>query len=545
MKYADKQILIIEDQRPFLLLLRGLLNAMGATSVVTKSSAEQGISLCRKQKYDIIICDLHLGAGKKNGFELIEELRVRKLIKPSAIFLIISADSARPIVLGSIERRPDEYLIKPFSQAQLKSRLARSWQKRQYLQPVYAAVFEEDWDTAIDNAEQLAAQTSPYQRSCEQLLVELYWEVGEAKKALAVLAPYEQSKPVMWAQVALGKTYLKLEQPEQALEIAKSILQKNRFSAEAHDIMAEAHDKLKQGREAEVAILQAIKLSPYSLPRHFAACYIGWHNRNFVLTAESSKAIWELSKHTVHQSVSNWCGYVRSMLDAAEHTDDRRTKNRYQQEALLALQRGKFEDVLVRHRDTFDVEIYEQVMSARLNALDGKMLDAKRQLAASQQAISDKFDQYPLDFAPDSLKVMYDIGEYDDLIPLKKLLERHEAELDPSSLELMRRAELSASEKQANYQQFNRQGIELYQQGQYEQARDAFMLAQSYAPVNTGVALNLLQCLIKILDKSDKPEAVHIKECRRIYKLIEGMPLKIQHQEKLEALQADLFHYIG
>jgi len=138
MNYADKRVLIIEDQRPFLLLLRGLLNSMGCTDVVTKSSAEQALALCAKQKFDIIIADLHLGAERKNGFELVEELRIRQLIKPSSIFMLISADSARPVVLGSVERRPDDYLIKPFSQVQLKNRLNRAWQKRQALLPIYS-----------------------------------------------------------------------------------------------------------------------------------------------------------------------------------------------------------------------------------------------------------------------------------------------------------------------------------------------------------------------------------------------------------------------
>nr|WP_218311071.1 response regulator [Alteromonas antoniana] len=545
MNYADKQVLIVEDQRPFLLLLRGLLNTMGATNIVTKPSAEQAIALCRKQKYDIIVADLHLGADKKNGFELIEELRVRKLIKPSTVFLLISADSARPVVLGSIERRPDDYLIKPFSQAQLKTRITRSWQKRQFLQPVYSAIFEEDWNKAIDNAEHLASMTSPYQRSCEQLLVELYWEIKEPEKALDVLTPYINGKPLLWAQVALGKTYLRLKDPDKAIDTAEAILQSNRFSPEAHDILAEAHDLQNNHEEAVASIKSALKISPFSLPRHFAACQIAWNSNDYVLAAESSKSIWDLSKRTVHQDIAHWCGYIRSILDVAEHSEEKRTKNRYQQEALLALQRGKFDEALMRMAEDFDIDIYEQVMTARVNAIDGKMLDARKHLAASQIAIENKYDEYPVGFAPDSVKVMFDLGEFDDAQSLLTSLNRRSIVLDANSQELLRREERSASDKQSNYQQFNRKGINLYQQGQYEKAKEAFAAAQTFAPVNTGVALNLLQCLIKILDKNEKAEPTLVKECRRVYKLLEDMPLNHQHQQKLDALKGDLLTYIG
>ena len=150
MQFSNKQVLIVEDQRPFLLLLKGLMHSMGASDVVTKSSAEQAVSLCKKHKFDIVICDLHLGADNKNGYELIEELRTRRLISPTSVFILISADSARPIVLGSIERRPDDFLIKPFSQVQLKSRIVRAWQKRQFLQQAFSLVEQGEINSATE-----------------------------------------------------------------------------------------------------------------------------------------------------------------------------------------------------------------------------------------------------------------------------------------------------------------------------------------------------------------------------------------------------------
>lgn len=545
MNYADKRVLIIEDQRPFLLLLRGLMNSMGATDVVTKPSAEQAIALSKVQKFDIIVADLHLGADKKNGFELIEELRIRKLIKPSTIFIIISADSARPMVLGSLERRPDDYLIKPFSQAQLKSRISRSWQKRQYLQPVYAAIFNNKLDEAIASCEQFIAEECPYKGSCEQILTELYWQTGQSDKALKMLSHYETSKPVLWALIALGRTYLNLNNAERACALAEHVLKLNRFSAEAYDILAEAQSNLNEGESAVESIKQAIKISPFSLPRHYTACNIARENDDFELASSSSLSIWNLSKHTVHQDVSQWCGYIRSILDVAEHAEDKRKKNRFQQEALLVMQRSRFDEALHRIDENFDLSIFEQVVHARINALDGKLIDAKRNLAHSQVAIEQKYDDYPLFYAPDSLKVMYDLGEFDEAQALTQLLERNKSMLDPNSLYVLQSESHKAAEKSANYQQHNRQGIRLYQQGQFEQAKDAFMVAQQFAPMNTGIALNLMQCMLKILNKNEKPEPTLVRECRRMYKLIEDVPLKPQHQEKFDGLKTELFEYIG
>jgi CheY-like chemotaxis protein len=66
--YSDKRCLVIEDRRPFLMLLKGLLNSLGATKITTEMSAEAGIKACRLKKFDIVVCDLHLCTNRKNGF---------------------------------------------------------------------------------------------------------------------------------------------------------------------------------------------------------------------------------------------------------------------------------------------------------------------------------------------------------------------------------------------------------------------------------------------------------------------------------------------
>ena len=545
MQFSNKQVLIVEDQRPFLLLLKGLMHSMGASDVVTKSSAEQAVSLCKKHKFDIVICDLHLGADNKNGYELIEELRTRRLISPTSVFILISADSARPIVLGSIERRPDDFLIKPFSQVQLKSRIVRAWQKRQFLQQAFSLVEQGEINSAIDHIEALLDAPSHYKGHCEQLLVELYWRIEQPDKALDVLRDYIDGKPVLWAQIAIGKTYLLLKEYEKAISIAKRTLKRNRFNADAHDILAQAHQATTAGDKALDAIKEAIKLSPYSLPRHFKACEIGRQNDDLVLAASSSQAIWDLSKRTVHKTSLHWCGIIRSLLDVAEFADDKRQRNKYQQEALLTLQRGKFDEHLQKMDRDFDVDIFGTIVNARISAIDGKLIDAKRHLTTSQTLLDDKYTEVPTAFVPDSINVMYKLGEFDDALQLNALLTSRQDELDQNSLNMLDAQALNAQKNLASYQQFNREGIQHYQQQDYERAKASFALAQGFAPVNTGVALNLLQCLLQIAIKEDKAEMKLINECKRLFKLIDDMSLKAPYKEKYTNLRDELSKYIG
>ena len=546
MQFSSKQVLIVEDQRPFLLLLKGLMHSMGATDVITKSSAEQAISICKKHKFDIIVCDLHLGADFKNGYELVEELRTRRLVPSHAVFILISADSARSIVLGSIDRRPDDFLVKPFSQVQLKSRIIRAWRKRQFLNAAIDQIEQASYNAAIDTLEALIDSPSHYKSYCEQLLVELYWKIEQPKKAFDVLKHYVDGKPVLWAQVALGKTYLKLHQYENALNIAKRVLKKNRFSAEAHDIMAEAYQALEAGDTAITTIKEAIKLSPYSLQRHVKACELGRLNDDLILAATSSQAIWDLSKKSVHKNSLYWCGIIRSLLDVAEHCEDKKQRNKYQQEALLALQRGKFDDHLLRMDREFDVDIFSQIVNARVSAIDGKLVDAKRHLSQSQELLDSKYaNDIPTAYIPDSIDVMYTLGEYDEALHYESILKTKADELDVNSAFMLKRQAKRTKKNLSSYQQFNREGIQHYQQKDYERAKASFALAQSFAPVNTGVALNLLQCILQLAIKADAAEPKLVSECKKLFKLIDDMALKQQYKEKYTNLRDELSKYIG
>ncbi|MDY6978081.1 MAG: response regulator, partial [Pseudomonadota bacterium] len=103
----------------------------------------------------------------------------------------------------------------------------------------------------------------------------------------------------------------------------------------------------------------------------------------------------------------------------------------------------------------------------------------------------------------------------------------------------------SAQKSLASYQQFNREGIQHYQQQDYERAKASFALAQGFAPVNTGVALNLLQCLLQIAIQEDKAEVKLVNECKRLFKLIDDMPLKAAYKEKYDNIRDELSRFIG
>ncbi|MDC8830992.1 response regulator [Alteromonas gilva] len=540
MPYQDVNILVVEDQRPFLVLLKGLLTNLGAKDVMMATSADQAIKFCRNHQVDIIVSDLHLGSNKKNGFELYQELQHRTLIGPGAVFLLISADAARPIVLGSLEHNPDDYLLKPFSQAQLKNRLNKAWQKKQFFIDVLSALTEKDYPQAESALQQLENMPGSYNRTSVALQTEMFWQQNKYQEAQALLTSQADLLPSQWAQLALGKTHLAMKQYPEAIKCANQVLNLNQFDPEALDILAQAKSAQNQPEEAIDYIKQAIKNSPLSLQRQHLACQIARENNNFELLIESTKATWNLSKNTIFKRVNYWCNHISSLLDAAEAADSKTQRHRFQQEALLQLQRAPYDDALQRVDEPFNLEIFDQLIHARVDAIDGKLIDAKRSLIETQEAIEKQFEEYPGSLATSSLQLMADLGEFEEISTLTALLKEQGIELDEASLRVIQHISSQCKESEQKYTQLNRKGIQLYQQEKYADAKPVFNAALVLSPVNAGITLNLLQCILKLLGKDKTDDAKLIREARQVYKILNHAPMRKQHQEKFDGLREEL-----
>lgn len=538
--YSDKRCLVIEDRRPFLMLLKGLLNSLGATKITTEMSAEAGIKSCRLKKFDIVVCDLHLGTNRKNGFEFLEEIRTLHLIRPSTVFIMISADSARSMVLGSIEKQPDDYLIKPFSQAQLNSRITRAITRRITLSTLYNQIDHGKYELSTKTCKHLLKTEPRYNNHLLQILVELYWKFENYLEAESILEKVLAKRQVQWALCAMAKTKLLQHEFEEAINLAKDAIESSMHNVEAYDIIANAYLQNNKKPEALKFILKALSLSPLSIDRHFRVCEIARENEDYELAMNSAKSIYELSQRSVHKNVNHLCGYVRSILDVAENTESKNVRNKFMQESLLAMHRAKNDDSAKAQPDNFDFGIFESIIHARILHLEGKTSDSKKALEASQIEIERNFTKYPVAMAADSLKLMLDLGDFEEAAKLTAIINENPDKVDSSILYLAQSKSAKIQKNGDEYTKHNKLGIELYGQGSYASAYEEFCHAKKISPLNIGIALNLMQSLAKLIKQTDKPEGKYIIEARELFDFINNMPLKSVHKNKFKKVRPDV-----
>ena len=141
--YSDKRFLVVDDFNDFLSSVKAMLREMGARDVDTANRGEEAIAMCRQKRYDIILHDYNLGAGK-NGQQVLEELIAARLISHQCIFVMVTAESSQAMVLSALEHEPDAYLTKPFNRASLAQRLDKLMERKALLKPVLQALDKQD-----------------------------------------------------------------------------------------------------------------------------------------------------------------------------------------------------------------------------------------------------------------------------------------------------------------------------------------------------------------------------------------------------------------
>ena len=107
-------VLVIDDDKDALELIRRWLTQMGMTSMVT-DSPDMGLALARQHKPDMILLDALL--PNRSGYDLLTELRADEQIKDIPTVLItVDDDRRRAISVGA-----SDYIRKPLSKDQLRS----------------------------------------------------------------------------------------------------------------------------------------------------------------------------------------------------------------------------------------------------------------------------------------------------------------------------------------------------------------------------------------------------------------------------------------
>jgi two-component system response regulator VanR len=111
-------ILYVEDEVALASVIGLRLRSEGHV-VDVATTAEQALAMCEQKPYDILLIDVHLGAGM-NGLELGAEVRRRGR---AGSVLMLTASGDLDTKLSAFEMGAEDYLTKPFEFPELLARI--------------------------------------------------------------------------------------------------------------------------------------------------------------------------------------------------------------------------------------------------------------------------------------------------------------------------------------------------------------------------------------------------------------------------------------
>ena len=531
--WADKNYLVVDDFVGVRQLLRESLRSLGAKNIDQASSGGEAMGLLARIRYDVVLCDYNLGDGK-NGQQVLEEARVRNLVNPSTVWLMVSAEKSVESVMGAAEHQPDAYLIKPITEGVLLTRLNRVWHKKQIFRLIDQAYAEKDYLRAARMCDAAMEVHKAHEIDLLRMKAKLMEKSGEPDRAREVYERVLEQREYQWARSGIAKIRMANGEFEQARQAFQSVIAENRYYIDAYDQLALSYQNMGKLDEACAILERAAKLSPNSVPRQRNLGNVALKVGNVQIAEKAFRKCIAIGEYSIMKTPDAYLGLARVCglkNDAKEALQ------------LLAQAQREFAadhpDIALRSKITEGL-VYHESGDYRRARKAGDELEALLNATENRPDIPTCLELATLLFAvgvkdaPADLLCYVIRNNHDNpllLDEVQKIFEK--ARLGDEGLELIR-----ASKKEAT--DLMNQGVLLWKTGKLKDAVTWMREARKKVPNNQRILFNAAQILVSHLQQHGYDTALSAEAydvLHHVDRLLPGQQRFAQLMEQLVQLQ--------
>lgn len=511
-----KRALVIDDMGAAVVIGRNMLLALGAKQVDTATDYRSAFPLIAKKSYDLVLCDFNLGTGL-NGQQLLRDLRHIKRISHQTLFVMVSAERTRDIVLGTIECEPDGYITKPFTQGDFKLRIIKLVEQQEVFRSAGEALDNEDYDRAFALLDEIAATRQLYRSFALRKKAGILYELKRFDEALTVFNKALESRSPTWAQIGRARCVAELGDRRQAIFELEQIIRENPLAVPAIDTLAQCHLKEGRRREAQQIVTQSLEVSPMSIERQKWLGELSMDIGEISTAMQAYQNAINLASGTLKENVRLHDTYLRSVRKAIEsETDIKVCKELIQQgKASVKAARKKFED------DNL-LRLNESLLRSLEKFRDGEGEEAIAIIDAAMERHKDLLAGDP--------ELVIDVAEtkfYAGDLPGAETLLRGLMAAHPDNPRLQDRIQAILDtpipyHKRVKLNELNRRGKQFYDAEDYEAALSAFREALQVYPYHPAVNLNAVQVTLKLIEVGERSNNAlreasdYLKACVRL-----------------------------
>jgi two-component system chemotaxis response regulator CheY len=116
----NMKVLIVDDYKTMLRILRNLLRQLGFMNVEEASDGAAALKLLREHQFGLVISDWNM--EPMTGIQLLREVRADENLK-HVPFIMVTAESKSENVIAAKEAGVSNYIVKPFNAETLHSKM--------------------------------------------------------------------------------------------------------------------------------------------------------------------------------------------------------------------------------------------------------------------------------------------------------------------------------------------------------------------------------------------------------------------------------------
>ena len=513
-----KAVLVVDDFQNMRSTIKRMLQSIGVDDVDLSANGRDALGQMAKRRYDIVFCDYNLGEGP-DGQQVLEEARHHRLIGVATLFVMITAENTKEMVMGAVECRPDDYLTKPFTKDLLKKRLERLLQKKQQFRAIEEAIDGKELQKAIALCD---AAISVGPRNVNELLrvkAGLLIDVGSLEKAEAICQQVLAQRSMPWAHYALARIrYLGKNYPE-ASDILEGLLEEHGTHTESYDLLAECLLRQGMDKEAQEVLASAVRLSPRAIQRQEALGKLASKNEDYSTAESAFRRAVGLGHHSVHRSAEHYTRLAKVQLHSASGREAAKT--------------------LKRLRKDFSGD-ESAMLQAAITESDVHKESGNEELAkksfADAVALYERIDEaLPIEATIEMGKQFIAFGDKEKGLALIQDVVRNHHESEEV------RAIAQAAFKNTDYEdegnrlindahrevaKLNNKGVSLFQEGNIDESISLFTKAAEKLPGNCVVNLNAALVMLKKLKATGGGDAAPMGDIRRYLDRVEKIDPK-------------------
>jgi CheY-like chemotaxis protein len=523
----DYRIAIVEDNATARTTLRGHLLPIAKLNVSSFGSGVELKSALRKQHFELIIMDYHLGQGR-TGVEWVQSLKESGFIRPSTGLIFLTSDRSPQTIGRIMDLQPDALLIKPYTIASLSRQIKHYLSYRKYIEPVLREMDNKQRPSAITLLRKKLREGVPPRLASDvgKLYAKLLFENEDILHAMRVYDDVlTRSDKVLWAQWGKIRCQYAAGLWPDCQDELSGMVTSTLARDSAFEWLASLSFEQKSYEQVETYLSQ-IKFSDLSLPAARLKS-LAYQKQDKVVEAidllQKKRAMHRSARDRFNDFTFELAEFYLLLAEEAPSTN--REESLSQARKLVGLAgRSQSDRQVLQKRD------YLLAFSAILESEDQK---------AAHLLESDYMDDY-LRTEPSMLviaaKVHHGLGEEGKASQLLALAKQKNAELQIISEQVANDDLIfSGGERLGlNHDQavmLNETGTQLFMNKQYLPAMKHFYDALNLSPETAAFGLNLLQCMI------ESDTAVYRKYgIRKLLRVIADMALSDSNHNRLTQL---------